>query len=641
MRKHPITKVFTLALTLMLAVTSALAAPQTAQAAAKPTKITLSATKKTMSVGEKYTLKVKSVTPKNASKSVKFKTSNKKVATVNSKGQIVAKKKGTATITVTSKSNSKAKATCKVTVKDVIKKITVTNSVSNTVAVRIGKTLTLKTKLEPSGVGNKKLTFSSNKKSVATVDKKGKIKAKKAGTAKITIKAAEGKAKATITVKVPAKNKVVKSVAVSPTSKEMNVGEKFKVTATVSPKNAAVKLVSYKSSNTKVATVDSKGNVTAKGAGTAAITVATLDGNKKANCAVTVKAPAPAPNPTPDPKPDPTPDPKPDPTPDPKPQEVPITGVTMPASLEIYANETGKVTAVVAPANTTMSKAVTYTSSNPAYLTVAADGTLQPQAAGLLKAETDTVTVNVTAATANNKTAATAVTIVLRESADLSEGEFYRYELNGSAEEYEVTRNGSPVIVTKANIAESMANLTAYQWSNTTLRDNWDNESFVNLMAMLAFPDSYKEGVTGTVDGDVMTIARTAGEVTETAVLTLAYDEETDTSALTVQYEDKPTVHFTDIAVEDKAEDGIYEITAKVQVDDGKSDRSLAVKIDKKGTFARAYRIAATGEILIAGIEGTVEDGFTIQAKSDYVEELGMEEFMAATVIKNSYIPAQ
>ena len=639
MRKHPITKVFTLALTLMLVVTTVLAVPQTALAAAKPTKITLSAKKKTMSVGEKYTLKVKSVTPKNASKSVKFKTSNKKVATVSSKGQIVAKKKGTATITVTSKSNSKAKATCKITVKDVIKKITVSNSVSNTVAVRIGKTLTLKTKLEPSGAGSKKLTFKSNKKSVATVDKKGKIKAKKAGTAKITIKAVEGKAKATITVKVPAKNKVVKSVAVSPASKTVNVGEKFKVTAAVSPKNAAVKLVSYKSSNTKVAEVDSKGNVTAKAAGTAAITVTTLDGNKKASCAVTVKAPAPAP--APNPTPNPTPDPKPDPTPDPKPQEIPITGVTMPASMTIYANETGKVTAAVAPANTTMPKAVTYTSSNPSYLTVGADGTIKPQAAGLLKAETDSVTVNVTAETSNKKTAATAVTIILRENADASEGEFYKYELKGGAEEYEVTRNGNPAIVTKANIAETMANLTGYKWNNDTLKDNWDEESFVNLMAMLAFPGSYKEGISGTVSGGVMTITRTAGGVTKTATLTLAYDDETSTSDLTVQYEDKPTVHFTDIAVADQADEGIYEITAKVQVDDGKSGRNLVIKIDKNGAFARAYRVAATGEIFIAGIEGTVENGFTIQAKSDYVEELGMEEFMAATVIKNSYIPAQ
>ena len=76
-------------------------------------------------------------------------------------------------------------------------------------------------------------------------------------------------------------------------------------------------------------------------------------------------------------------------------------------------------------------------------------------------------------------------------------------------------------------------------------------------------------------------------------------------------------------------------------MDDGKSGRNLVIKIDKNGAFARAYRVAATGEIFIAGIEGTVENGFTIQAKSDYVEELGMEEFMAATVIKNSYIPAQ
>ena len=85
--------------------------------AAAPKAITLSKTSKTVYVGQKYTLKVKTVKPKKADTEVKWKTSDKKIATVNQKGVVTGKKKGTVTITAVSKSNNKIKAKCKVYVK--------------------------------------------------------------------------------------------------------------------------------------------------------------------------------------------------------------------------------------------------------------------------------------------------------------------------------------------------------------------------------------------------------------------------------------------------------------------------------------------------------------------------------------------
>lgn len=77
----------------------------------------LSAKTKSLKPKKSYKLKA-TVLPKNATnKKVTYTSSNKKVATVSSSGKIVAKKKGKATITVTSKSNPKVKAKCKVTVK--------------------------------------------------------------------------------------------------------------------------------------------------------------------------------------------------------------------------------------------------------------------------------------------------------------------------------------------------------------------------------------------------------------------------------------------------------------------------------------------------------------------------------------------
>ena len=261
--------------------------PVEVQAAQKPTKITVSASTKTLYVGDSFALKVKSVKPQNASKAVTYTSSNKSIATVNSKGKVTAKKKGKVTITVRSKLNKKVRAKCTVTVKQQVKKITVKNVVNNTAVIKKGKTLKLKCSVSPSNANNKKLTYTTNKKSVATVDKNGKIKAKGYGTAKITIRSADKKAKATITVKVP--KKAVTKVKVTPTKKTITVGGTFRLNTVVSPSNASVKDVFYESSNKKIATVDQKGKVKGVKKGTAIIKVTTLDGKKTASCKVTVQ----------------------------------------------------------------------------------------------------------------------------------------------------------------------------------------------------------------------------------------------------------------------------------------------------------------------------------------------------------------
>ena len=98
---------------------------------------------------------------------------------------------------------------------------------------------------------------------------------------------------ATVTAKVIVKAKApvkVSSIKVTPSSKTLYVGKTVSLKAAVSPSNAANKAVSYTSSKTKVAKVDSKGKVTALSKGTATITVAAKDGSgKKATVKITVK----------------------------------------------------------------------------------------------------------------------------------------------------------------------------------------------------------------------------------------------------------------------------------------------------------------------------------------------------------------
>ena len=114
--KKRIQKACAVAMSMALAASSLCIVPD-AKAAPKTKQIKLNTKKKTLTVGQKITLKVKSVKPAKASKKVTWKSSKKSVATVSSKGVVKAKKAGTATITATSKSNKKVKATCRITVK--------------------------------------------------------------------------------------------------------------------------------------------------------------------------------------------------------------------------------------------------------------------------------------------------------------------------------------------------------------------------------------------------------------------------------------------------------------------------------------------------------------------------------------------
>lgn len=82
-------------------------------------------------------------------------------------------------------------------------------------------------------------------------------------------------------------NVAVKSIKLNKTKVTLSKGKKVKLKATVAPSNATDKNVTFTSSNTKVATVNAKGVVTAKKAGKATITAKA--GTKKAACKIVVK----------------------------------------------------------------------------------------------------------------------------------------------------------------------------------------------------------------------------------------------------------------------------------------------------------------------------------------------------------------
>ena len=339
------------------------------------------------------------VLPENTtdSKNVSWSSNNEAVATVDANGNVTAKRAGTAVITATSTNGKTAGCTVTVSKKEI--PITEVRLNKSTETLKEGETTTLTATVLPENTTyGKSVKWSSSNVAVATVDLMGKVTAKRAGTAIITAISENGKtASCTITVNKKDTNITITEVRLNKSTETLKEGDTTTLTATVLPENTTdSKSVSWRSSNSEVATVDANGTVTAKRAGTAVITATSTNG-KTAGCTVTVSK-----------------------------KEIPITEISLDkSSATLTEGETTTLTATVLPENTTDSKSVSWSSSNSEVATVDANGTVTAKRAG---------TVVITATSTNGKTAGCTVTVSRKEipiteisldksSATLTEGE--------------------------------------------------------------------------------------------------------------------------------------------------------------------------------------------------------------------------
>lgn len=249
---------------------------------AKPESITIQGTE-TKTVQVKKTIQLKaSIAPSNASQEVVWSSSKPAIATVDENGLVTGIKAGTTVITATSKENPSIKATCTVNVENVNIPVSSVELDRSSLSLTKGDVYTLNATVKPDDATDKTVSWKSSNTAVATVDSNGKVKAIAGGSATITATAGGVSAKCSVTVTVP-----VTSVSLNKTSLNLMVGDTETLSATIYPSDATNKNVTWKSSNTSVATVQS-GKVSAVGVGTAQITVTTNNGSKKATCTVTV-----------------------------------------------------------------------------------------------------------------------------------------------------------------------------------------------------------------------------------------------------------------------------------------------------------------------------------------------------------------
>ena len=235
--------------------------------------IQLNTTDKTMISGTTYDL-FATIAPSNATnKELIWTSSNTAVVTVSASGRVTARGNGTAIITATAKDGSKKAARCTITVKTPVSavKLNVTSK-----AMKPKDVYYLSATVSPSTASNTDLLWISNNTKVATVSASGRVTARGNGTAIITATAKDGskkEAKCTITVKTP-----VSSLKLNVRSKTLNRGNTYTLKASIYPSTASNKSITWSSSNTKVAKVDSKGKVTAVNGGSAIITAKASNG---------------------------------------------------------------------------------------------------------------------------------------------------------------------------------------------------------------------------------------------------------------------------------------------------------------------------------------------------------------------------
>ena len=156
-----------------------------------------------------------------------------------------------------------------------------------TIPLKVKKTTT-KFKVSGLASGDSVKSYKSSNKKIFTVNKKGKIKAKKKGTAKLTVTLASGK-KATAKVKVQKGTVKTTKVTVNTSKLVLLKGGSYTLRTTLAPLTTQQK-ATYSSSNKKIVTVSSKGVLNAKKKGTAKITV--KSGSKKKQISVTVNVPS-------------------------------------------------------------------------------------------------------------------------------------------------------------------------------------------------------------------------------------------------------------------------------------------------------------------------------------------------------------
>ncbi len=245
--------------------------------------VTLTVANSALEIGETTTTNVLLYPSNVANPTITYLSDNTSVATVADNGSITAIGEGSATITAMADGKS---GTARVSVtKPYVAVSNITFTVPSS-TISINETITADVSVSPPDATNRKVLYSSDNTSIATVNVNGAITGVKAGVAIITAMVDGQSTTSKITVVGSAIEPVaVDSVTLMISKSTINVGDTEPTSVSVLPVNATNQIVTYITENPTIATVDASGNVTGVEAGE--VTIRAIAGGKTSS--VTVK----------------------------------------------------------------------------------------------------------------------------------------------------------------------------------------------------------------------------------------------------------------------------------------------------------------------------------------------------------------
>lgn len=252
----------------------------------QPESITLKETDVTINMGSYRTLQATVLPNNTTNKKVTWSSSDESVAKVNTSGRVTPVSVGECTITCQSEDFPEVSATANITINQLVTKIAFAEK---EVSFDVDTSLQVFWEVSPANATNPEVTFSTNKESIATVDKNGLITGHKRGECYITAKAVDGSGK-TARIKVNVLQPV-EGVHMKNDSLNVGVAESIYAQAVLEPADASNTNMTWTSADTTIATVKgtrTKPTITGRRWGTTTITGVTEDGGYSTTATVKV-----------------------------------------------------------------------------------------------------------------------------------------------------------------------------------------------------------------------------------------------------------------------------------------------------------------------------------------------------------------
>ena len=249
--------------------------------------ISLNATQKNLIIGDSFTLTA-TLSPENATNhNVIWKLVSGNAISLSNTGVIQAKKVGEALVRAEAADGSGITAECKVAVKPRLVQSISLNATQKELI--IGDSFTLTATLSPENATNRNVIWKLVSGDAITLSSDGVIQAKKVGEALVRAEAADGSG-ITAECKVVVKPRMVQSISLNATKKDLLVGETFTLTATAMPENATNRNVIWKLVSGNAISLSNTGVIQAKKVGEALVRAEAADDSRiTAECKVVVK----------------------------------------------------------------------------------------------------------------------------------------------------------------------------------------------------------------------------------------------------------------------------------------------------------------------------------------------------------------